>query len=70
MELFQVFWDDQKNLFLQFKKNKEEKQKILPETVKRVNLRFEIYRQEACLKNLPSLICIKKFYFFKEHDYS
>jgi len=66
MELFQLFWDDQKNLFLQFKKNEEEKLQILPETIKRANLRFEIYRQKACLKNPPSLICIKKFHFFKD----
>ena len=66
MELFQVFRDNQKNLFFQFKKSDEEQLKILPETVKRVNLRFEINRREACLKKPPSLISIKKFYFFKE----
>ncbi|MFX0186689.1 MAG: hypothetical protein ACFE8A_03030 [Candidatus Hodarchaeota archaeon] len=66
MELFQVFRDNQKNLFFQFKKSEEEKLKILPETVKRVNLRFEINRRETCLKNPPSLISIKKFYFFKD----
>ncbi|MFW9899230.1 MAG: hypothetical protein ACFFDO_08225 [Candidatus Thorarchaeota archaeon] len=66
MELFQVFRDNQKNLFCQFKKSEEEKLKILPETVKRVNIRFEINRRDACLKNPPSLISIKNFYFFKD----
>ena len=66
MELFQVFWDDQKNLFLQFKKNEEENLKILPETVKRVNIRFEIFKQDLFDKTAPSLICIRKIYFFKD----
>jgi len=46
MELFQIFWDDQNKLFLEFKKNKEEKQLFLDENIKRLNLQFEILKQE------------------------
>ncbi|MFX1257072.1 MAG: hypothetical protein ACFFAN_04390 [Promethearchaeota archaeon] len=69
MELFQVYWDDQKSLFLEFKKNEEEKLLFLPETVKRINLRYEIskvFRREIYQKQLPYLISIKKIYFFNE----
>ena len=65
MELFQVFWDDQKNLFLEFEKNDEEQILFLPEKIIRVNFQFEmsrITRHEICYKQSPTLISIKKFY--------
>ena len=51
MELFQVFWDDHNKLFLQFKKNEEEKTQFLPDKIKRLTLQFEISKQES-LKEL------------------
>ena len=53
MELFQVFWDDRRNLFLEFKKNEEDKPYFVSEIIKRLNLKYElsrIDRKEACNK--------------------
>jgi hypothetical protein len=66
MELFQIFWDDQKRLFLEFKKNEEEKHLFLPENIKRLNLQFEILKQEIFYKEPPYLISIKKLFHSKE----
>ena len=67
MELFQVFWDDQKNLFLEFKKDQNEKSEIVPNKVKRLNLKYEIIPldKDGLYPN-ESLISIKKFNFFKD----
>ncbi len=65
MELFQVFWDDQKNLFLEFEKNDEEQVLFLPEKINRLNFQFEmskIVKHEIYYKQSPTLISIKKFY--------
>ncbi len=65
MELFQVFWDDQKKLFLEFEKNDEEQVLFLPEKINRLNVQFEIskiVKQEIYFKQSPSLISIKKIY--------
>lgn len=69
MELFQVFWDDQRNLFLEFKKDEEEKELFLPETVKRINLRYEIsriFKHDNYQNQIPQLISIKTIYFFND----
>jgi hypothetical protein len=69
MELFQVFWDDQRNLFLEFKKEEDEKQLFLPETVKRINLRYEIskiFKRENYQNQFPQLISVKTIYFFND----
>ena len=65
MELFQVFWDDQKNIFLEFEKDDEEQVLFLPEKIIRVNFQFEmskIAQHEIYYKQSPTLISIKKFY--------
>jgi hypothetical protein len=65
MELFQVLWDDQKKLFLEFKKDEEEKSIFLPKKIKYLNLQFEITRivpQELLCNQQPFLISIKKIY--------
>ena len=69
MELFQVFWDDQKKLFLEFEKNDEEQVLFLPEKINRLNIQFEIskiVKQEICYKESPSLVSIKKIYHSNE----
>ena len=65
MELFQVFWDDQKNLFLEFEKNDEEQVLFLPDKINRLNFQFEmskIVKHEIYYKQSPTLISLKKFY--------
>jgi len=67
MELFQVYWDDQRNLFLEFKKDQIENQLFLPGTIKRINLKYEISktsRRDLYFKEEPYLISVKNFYFF------
>ncbi len=69
MELFQVNWDEKDRLFLEFMRNKEEKLHIIPETVKRINIRFEISRLDKegpFNKQLPYLVSVRKFYFTEE----
>jgi len=69
MELFQVFWDDQRNLFLEFKKDQLENQLFLPGTIKRINLKYEISRnnkRDRCFRQEPYLISVRNFYFFNE----
>ncbi|MFX1304903.1 MAG: hypothetical protein ACFE9X_16230 [Promethearchaeota archaeon] len=62
MELFQVFWDDQNKLFLEFKKDENEKQVYIPNKIRSINLQFEISKQEILYKDPPYLISIKKIY--------
>lgn len=62
MELFQIFWDDQQKLFLEFKKNEEEQVIILPDSIQRLNLQFEISKPELLYKEPPYLISIKNIY--------
>ena len=69
MELFQVFWDDGKRLFLEFKKDEKESQLLLPEKIKRLNLKFEIsktVKQEIFSNEPPYLVSIKKLYYSDE----
>ena len=69
MELFQVFWDEGKHLFLEFKKDEKENQILLPEEIKRLNLKFEIskpFRKEAHSNQPPYLVSIKKLYYSNE----
>lgn len=70
MELFQVLWDDDKRLFLEFKKDKGENQLILPEKIKRLNLKYEVSKpltQKILSKQPPYLVSIKKLYFSNEY---
>ena len=70
MELFQVFWDEGKRLFLEFKKDERENQFLLPEKIKRLNLKFEISktaRQEIFSNQPPYLVSIKKLYYTEEY---
>jgi hypothetical protein len=66
MELFQVFWDDGKQLFLEFKKDEKENQYLLPEKIKRLNLKFQISKTaqpEVYSNEPPYLVSIKKLYY-------
>ncbi|MFX1276769.1 MAG: hypothetical protein ACFFAT_17240 [Promethearchaeota archaeon] len=65
MELFQVFWDDHKNLFLEFKKNKEDKRLIVPEEIKRFNIKYELLKigqKDLYCKEMPIIVSIKDFF--------
>jgi hypothetical protein len=69
MELFQVFWDDGKHLFLEFKKDEKENQILLPENIKRLNLKFALSKQhkkEIYSNQPPYLVSIKKLYYSNE----
>ena len=65
MELFQIFWDDQKNLFLGFKKDEEERQHLLPKKIRTINLQFEISKNIR-QKSPPYLISIHRLYYTTE----
>jgi len=70
MELFQIFWDDQKKLFLEFKKDEEEQVLFLPDKIKRLNFRFEISKivaDQIYYRQTPSLISIKKIYHSQDY---
>ncbi|MFW9880888.1 MAG: hypothetical protein ACFFG0_48120 [Candidatus Thorarchaeota archaeon] len=70
MELFQVFWDERNRLFLEFKKDKNENQFLLPEKIKRLNLKFEIskaLKQDLFSNQPPYLVSIKKLYYSDDH---
>ena len=67
--LLQAFWDDQKNIFLEFKTYNEE---IEPEEIKSIHVKFEIIpvdNKELYQKELPYLISIDKFYFLDDSIY-
>ena len=69
MELIQIFWDDQNNLFLDLNKDGKERQLFLPETIKRLTIQFEISKflnQKSHPKEPPYLIAIKKLYHSTE----
>ncbi|MFW9948200.1 MAG: hypothetical protein ACFFDX_15350 [Candidatus Odinarchaeota archaeon] len=69
MELFQVFWDDQQKLFLEFKKDNKEKEIYTPQKIKYLNIHFEISKiltQDIFHKQPPIIISIKKIYHSNE----
>ena len=70
MELFQISWGEEKKLFLEFKKDESESQTLLPEKIRRLNLKFQISKttkQEIYSIQPPYLISIKKFYYSNEY---
>lgn len=69
MEMFQILWDDQKKLFLEFEKDDEEKDLYLPERIKYVNIQLEISKiidQNMLSRQPPLLISIKRIYHSNE----
>ena len=69
MELFQVFWDDRRNLCLEFKKNEEDKPYFVSENIKRLNLKYElsrIDRKDVFNKEMPVLVSIKNFFISED----
>ncbi len=65
MELFQIFWDDHKNLFLEFKKNENDTLKIVPGEIKRFNLKYELLKSDKkdnYYREMPILVSIKDFF--------
>ncbi len=69
MEMFQILWDDQKKLFLEFEKDDEEKDLYLPERIKYINIQFEISKiinQNISSRQPPLLISVKRIYHSNE----
>ena len=67
--MFQILWDDQKKLFLEFEKDDEEKDLYLPERIKYVNIQLEISKiidQNILSRQPPLLISIKRIYHSNE----
>ena len=67
--MFQILWDDQKKLFLEFEKDDEEKDLYLPERIKYVNIQLEISKiidQNMLSRQPPLLISIKRIYHSNE----
>jgi len=66
MELIQINWDPQENLFLKFKKGPEEVKKLSPDNITRINLQYNISKIDAgsqIVKTPPFWFSIKKPYF-------
>ena len=66
MELFQVYWDDQKRLFLEFEKQEDEKEIFIPDNIRYINIQFEISKlldQGLFHRGDPILLSIKKVYY-------
>ena len=69
MELFQVFWNDHKNLCLEFKKNEDDKPYIVSENIRRLNLKYElsrIDRKDVYNGEMPILVSIKNFHISED----
>jgi len=67
--MFQILWDDQKKLFLEFEKDDEEKDLYLPERIKYVNIQLEIsknFDQNNLSRQPPLLISVKRIYHSNE----
>ncbi len=66
MELIQINWDEQENLFLKFKKEPEEIAKFNSDTVNRINLQYKISKIDhnfQALKAPPFWFSTKNLYF-------
>ncbi|MHA1804323.1 MAG: hypothetical protein ACTSU4_07280 [Promethearchaeota archaeon] len=66
MYLLELSWDDSSNLIFEFEKEGEEKKVILPETVDRINIKFEIsmvQQYELGSKPPPYLVSVKEVFF-------
>jgi len=64
MELFQLFWDDQRNLILEFREDQEASLVQCPQAIKSLNLKYEISKIDPNQRyptTLPSLVSIKEF---------
>jgi len=64
MELFQSSWDDQKKLFLEFKKSDDD-QDLLSDKITRLTIKYVISRtlkQEFGYRTQPTLISVKEIY--------
>ena len=67
--MFQILWDDQKKLFLEFEKDDEEKDLYLPERIKYINIQLEISKiinQNISSRQPPLLISVKRIYHSNE----
>ncbi|MHA1723631.1 MAG: hypothetical protein ACTSXH_02155 [Promethearchaeota archaeon] len=66
MYLLELGWDDSNNLIFEFEKEGEEEKVILPETVDRINIKFEISKvqqYELGPKPPPYLVSVKEVFF-------
>lgn len=66
MQLLQLCWEDQNRLLFKFQKDRDECQRLLPDTVKSMNLKFELLKVNERAPNIiqqPFLMSIKNIHF-------
>jgi len=69
MQLLQLCWEDQNRLLFKFKKDQSEIDRVLPDTIKSMNLKFELLKVNERASNIiqePFLLSIKDFQFFAD----
>ena len=66
MQLLQLLWEDQNKLFFKFKKDERDREELLPEKIKSINIKYELSKKEERAPYLiqePFLVSIKNFHF-------
>ena len=66
MQLLQLCWEDQNKLLFKFRKDQDEIDRLVPDSIKSMNLKFELLKVNERAPNIiqePFLLSIKKFHF-------
>lgn len=62
MQLLQLCWEDQNKLLFKFRKDQDEIDRLIPDTIKSMNLKFELLKVNERAPNIiqePFLLSIK-----------
>jgi hypothetical protein len=66
MQLLQLCWEDQNRLLFKFQKDQEDMERLLPDNIKSMNIKFELLKVHDRAPNIiqePFLLSIKDFHF-------
>jgi len=66
MQLLQLYWEDQNRLLFKFKKDHDDMDRLLPDNIKSMNIKFELLKINERAPNIiqePFLLSIKDFHF-------
>jgi hypothetical protein len=66
MQLLQLYWEDQNRLLFKFQKDQEDMERLLPDNIKSMNIKFELLKVHDRAPNIiqePFLLSIKDFHF-------
>ena len=66
MELIQVNWDENEDLFLKFQKDPEEADKIQPENIKNISVHYKLYRKYSNIHETPPFLFSTRKSFFND----